>query len=215
MCLTRHDPTWAWFVLRASDAAPRVVTSVVAPIEPHVRAGIGAGGFGSRTRHGLGGRRGLLLQAMRATLVRGGEPQAGDRIAAEQVLRLLGLDRESAHAIATSALAEHVGCHDGVPHPTTKGGFRPMVNEPVPAELRAAGVRCARDLDVRPLLARGEEPFGNIMHAADALGGDEALHLIALFEPQPLYAVMRKRGCTALTTYQGAAFHVWFYRAAS
>lgn len=90
-----------------------------------------------------------------------------------------------------------------------------MVIEPVPAQLRAAGVRCARDLDVRPLLARGEEPFGTIMRAADALRGNEALHLIAPFEPQPLYAVMRERGCTALTTYQGSAFHVWFYRAAS
>lgn len=119
--LTRHDPTWAWFVLRASDAVPRVVTSVVAPIEPHVRAGMGAGRFvvedPAMAVEAVGG---LLLHAMRATLLRGGEPYDGDRVAAEQVLRVLGLDRESAHAIATSALAEHAGRHDGVSHPTNE-----------------------------------------------------------------------------------------------
>jgi uncharacterized protein (DUF2249 family) len=76
-------------------------------------------------------------------------------------------------------------------------------------------VQHARDLDVRPLLARGEEPFDAIMRAADALGADEALHLIAPFEPRPLYDVLRGRGCTAYTTCEGTAFHVWFYRAGS
>jgi hypothetical protein len=85
----------------------------------------------------------------------------------------------------------------------------------MPARLRAAGVQHARALDVRPLLARGEEPFEAIMRAADALAGDEALHLIAPFEPRPLYDVMRRRGCTAYTAYEGTTCHVWFYRVGS
>ena len=90
-----------------------------------------------------------------------------------------------------------------------------MPDEIVPAPLRAVGVQRARDLDVRPMLARGEEPFDAIMRLADGLAGDEALHLIAPFEPQPLYAEMRQRGCTAYTTCEGTSFHVWFYRATS
>ena len=84
-----------------------------------------------------------------------------------------------------------------------------------PAPLRAAGVRIARDLDVRPLLARGEEPFVTIVRATETLRDDEALHLIAPFDPQPLYAVMRQHGRTAFTTRDGTDVHVWFYRAAT
>ena len=78
--------------------------------------------------------------------------------------------------------------------------------------MRVAGVQHAHHLDVRPLLARGEEPFDAIMRAADGLAGDEALHLITPFEPAPLYAVMRRCGCSSYTTCAGTEFHVWFYR---
>ena len=49
-------------------------------------------------------------------------------------------------------------------------------------------------LDVRPMLASGEEPFSAIMQAADALGPDQTLRLIAPFRPVPLIGVMRQRG---------------------
>ena len=81
-----------------------------------------------------------------------------------------------------------------------------------PAHVRAAGVRVARDLDVRPILARGEEPFATIMRVTDDLGDAEALHVIAPFEPRPLYDVMRQRGYAAHTARDGDAVHVWFYR---
>lgn len=51
-------------------------------------------------------------------------------------------------------------------------------------------------LDVRPLLARGEEPFGAIMAAADALQPGQALCLTAPFRPVPLFGVMVNRGFT-------------------
>ncbi|MCC6850630.1 MAG: DUF2249 domain-containing protein [Deltaproteobacteria bacterium] len=73
-------------------------------------------------------------------------------------------------------------------------------------------MRVARDLDVRPILTRGEEPFATIMRATEDLEDDEALHLIAPFEPRPLYDAMRQRGYTAHTTGDGSVFHVWFYR---
>lgn len=53
------------------------------------------------------------------------------------------------------------------------------------------------ELDVRPQLARGEEPFGVIMAAADRLQPGQALRLIAPFRPAPLFSVMAKRGFDA------------------
>ena len=49
-------------------------------------------------------------------------------------------------------------------------------------------------LDVRPMLAKGQEPFAAIMQAADALGPDQTLRLIAPFRPVPLIGVLRQRG---------------------
>jgi uncharacterized protein (DUF2249 family) len=53
------------------------------------------------------------------------------------------------------------------------------------------------DLDVRPLLAAGHEPFNAIMAAADALAPGQALRLLAPFRPAPLFNVMAKRGYAA------------------
>ncbi|WP_323039602.1 DUF2249 domain-containing protein [Gemmobacter sp.] len=50
------------------------------------------------------------------------------------------------------------------------------------------------ELDVRPALARGEEPFAAIMAAADSLAPGQALRLIAPFRPAPLFNVMANRG---------------------
>lgn len=50
------------------------------------------------------------------------------------------------------------------------------------------------ELDVRPQLQRGEEPFGAIMAAADGLRPGQALRLIAPFRPAPLFSVMANRG---------------------
>lgn len=49
-------------------------------------------------------------------------------------------------------------------------------------------------LDVRPMLAAGEEPFEAIMAAAESLPADGVLEITAPFEPVPLYAVLRARG---------------------
>jgi uncharacterized protein (DUF2249 family) len=50
------------------------------------------------------------------------------------------------------------------------------------------------DLDVRELLARGEEPHATILTRADALGAGEVLHVRSPFQPTPLYQVMTERG---------------------
>lgn len=53
-----------------------------------------------------------------------------------------------------------------------------------------------RTLDVRPLMARGDEPFPKIMAAVAALRADEGLAIIAPFLPSPL-----------IERLQGAGFH--------
>ncbi|WP_191569433.1 DUF2249 domain-containing protein [Paracoccus yeei] len=50
------------------------------------------------------------------------------------------------------------------------------------------------ELDVRPQLARGEEPFAAIMEATGRLRPGQSLRLIAPFRPAPLFSVMANRG---------------------
>lgn len=50
-------------------------------------------------------------------------------------------------------------------------------------------------LDVRPMLARGEEPFETIMGAVADLG-DRSLLLVSPFEPTPLVGVLSSQGFT-------------------
>ena len=50
------------------------------------------------------------------------------------------------------------------------------------------------ELDARPILQRGEEPFGAIMAAVEALAPGQPLRLLAPFRPAPLFNVMANRG---------------------
>ena len=50
------------------------------------------------------------------------------------------------------------------------------------------------ELDVRPILAQGGEPFGAIMEAIAALAPSQSLRLLAPFKPVPLFHVLSQRG---------------------
>ncbi len=52
------------------------------------------------------------------------------------------------------------------------------------------------DLDVRPILRAGGEPFGAIMGAVNALKPGEGLRLLATFKPVPLFNVLGGKGFT-------------------
>lgn len=60
-------------------------------------------------------------------------------------------------------------------------------------------------LDVRPDLARGDEPFARIMEAAASVQQGQTLTLIAPFEPVPLYGVLGAQGFAHETQQVGAA----------
>jgi uncharacterized protein (DUF2249 family) len=50
------------------------------------------------------------------------------------------------------------------------------------------------ELDVRPILRDGGEPFSAIMQAVDALAPGQSLRLLATFKPIPLFHVLGNRG---------------------
>jgi uncharacterized protein (DUF2249 family) len=51
-----------------------------------------------------------------------------------------------------------------------------------------------KTFDVRPMLARGEEPFGQIRERVDALPRGHGLTVVAPFLPAPLIEVLKSEG---------------------
>lgn len=92
---------------------------------------------------------------------------------------------------------------------TTDGEGMPHALAQIPDDL-------VHDLDVRPALRRGEEPFKQIMTAKNELPEGGVLRLRAIFEPVPLYAVMSKQGYEHWTEeFADDDWRVWFYPKAS
>ncbi len=52
------------------------------------------------------------------------------------------------------------------------------------------------DVDVRPVLRAGGEPFGMIISAINGLQPGEGLRLLATFKPVPLFGVLGSKGFT-------------------
>jgi len=68
-------------------------------------------------------------------------------------------------------------------------------------------------LDVRPRLARGEEPFPLIRKAVDALKPGQGVAVIAPFLPAPLIELLKSEGFTAtLERYEDGGWRVNFSR---
>ncbi|HEX7725543.1 MAG TPA: DUF2249 domain-containing protein [Rhizomicrobium sp.] len=52
------------------------------------------------------------------------------------------------------------------------------------------------ELDVRPILRTGGEPFGEIMTTTASMMAGQSLRLLATFEPKPLFHVLGSQGFT-------------------
>jgi uncharacterized protein (DUF2249 family) len=84
---------------------------------------------------------------------------------------------------------------------------------PQPPELAGVSADRVTEVDVRPDLRAGNEPFNRIMAAKAALPANGVLKLRAIFEPTPLYAVFGKQGFKHWTECLAADdWVVWFYR---
>lgn len=88
-----------------------------------------------------------------------------------------------------SLLREHVAKEDQILFPLAR-----QVLDAAEKEEAAGRLGRVVELDVRPLLARGEEPFFTIMEATRSLGPEDVLLVVNQFEPVPLYGVMAQRG---------------------
>lgn len=67
------------------------------------------------------------------------------------------------------------------------------------------------DLDVRPILRAGGEPFQQIMEAVAALNPSQGLRLFATFKPAPLFAVLGSKGFSyEATELEGGDWEVLF-----
>ena len=68
-------------------------------------------------------------------------------------------------------------------------------------------------LDVRPLIAAGEEPFPRIRARVDALGAGEGLLVIAPFLPSPLIEKLGHDGFASKVQHgAGGEWMVYFWR---
>ena len=69
-------------------------------------------------------------------------------------------------------------------------------------------------LDIRPLLARGEEPFAVIRAAVDALADDQTLTIVAPFLPAPLIERLKGEGFAAQVAHHENSEWVVIFRRA-
>ena len=69
--------------------------------------------------------------------------------------------------------------------------------------------RSARDLDVRPVVASGGDPFSLVLETARGLSPSETLHVLLDFDPRTLCAAMRSLGWNVHTKRSADVVHVW------
>ena len=70
------------------------------------------------------------------------------------------------------------------------------------------------DLDVRPMLATGREPFALIMNCLDTMESGQGLRLTAPFFPEPLVDILEQQGWTAESSaLEGDDWEVRIFRA--
>ncbi|PKR82176.1 hypothetical protein CW751_02245 [Brumimicrobium salinarum] len=65
-------------------------------------------------------------------------------------------------------------------------------------------------LDVRPILAKGEDPFNVLQKALKKLNKNEALEVLIDFEPIPLIRIQEKKGFLSFTTVKDGVYHTYF-----
>ena len=71
-----------------------------------------------------------------------------------------------------------------------------------------------QDLDVRPILNEGKDPFNLILGKVKALNAGQTLRIINDFEPIPLIQLLAKQGFqTWSEVLDGGVWHTWFFKA--
>jgi hypothetical protein len=139
-------------------------------------------------------------------------------VTVEQAARTAGRPVAALLADLDAALGVHPTpappASDHSAHDRGFGGAGPATSAS-PAEVTRAHPAHAKvvEVDVREDLRSGQEPFSKIMAAVGALRPGEVLHLRAIFEPAPLFAVLGKRGFVHESLrHADDDWSVWFWR---
>ena len=69
-----------------------------------------------------------------------------------------------------------------------------------------------KTLDVRPMIAKGVEPFSAIRARVDRLSPDEGLSIVAPFLPSPLIEKLRAEGFASRVERQSRCWITHFWR---
>ena len=67
-------------------------------------------------------------------------------------------------------------------------------------------------LDIRPLIAKGDEPFSMIRKQIDQLKPGEGLSVLAPFLPSPLIEKLTSEGFSTRVEHQGGGWITHFWR---
>jgi hypothetical protein len=130
-------------------------------------------------------------------------------VTVEQAARMAGVDADELVARLNAGSNAATGAEHGTPGDAARSAAQP---DAFPSALAAIAEDDVIDVDVRDDLRNGREPFSRIMAARSRIPAGGALRLRAIFEPVPLYAVMRKFGFTHHTVPLGPDdWEVWFY----
>ncbi|MGB9736648.1 MAG: DUF2249 domain-containing protein [bacterium] len=93
-----------------------------------------------------------------------------------------------------------------------EGGTEVQPEMPVKSIVEQHHVKIT-NLDVRDIMRKGEEPFNIIMQTVKKIKEGEALVLETIFEPAPLYEVMKKKGFQYQTEIlSDEHYKIWFYK---
>lgn len=85
--------------------------------------------------------------------------------------------------------------------------------EPMPEFMKQVKPEQVMELDVRPILSGGKDPFNLILGKVKALPAGHALKLINDFEPIPLIQLLGKQGFQSYNqVIDGNTYHTWFFK---
>lgn len=97
---------------------------------------------------------------------------------------------------------------DTVPKPEPRGS-----KDEVPEFLKRLHPNNILELDVRPLIEKGEDPLQLILHKIKQLHTGQVLRLVNSFEPLPLIYLLGKQEFEAYTeTISDEKLYTWFYK---
>lgn len=94
---------------------------------------------------------------------------------------------------------------------TNEENMNEEINTTMPEMLRAIDKNNIIDMDVRPIIASGDDPLGQIMKRVSDISVGQALKLINTFEPIPLINLLKKKGYDAHVEHDGDVVLTYFY----